>query len=159
MPLYRRKWNCGLCGKPVVWDSDKKTLTCGCRTETNVTFVNMEAFELLPKYARHVSEKLELNLDSFAFTCPKCGSYVISDRSKNENPQLHVSFIKYPREDGRLQARLAVSGSFHVEQLNYNVKPAENWKEKAWLIISEQQLVELLKFLDWKNPGYVHAWM
>jgi hypothetical protein len=159
MPLYRRKWNCESCGKPVYWDSERKTLSCGCTVETGVSFVNPEAFEAVPKYARHVTEKLQLSLDSFAFICPKCGSYVISDRSKNENPQLHVSFIKYPKEDDRLQARLAVSGSFHVEQLNYNVKPAENWKEKAWLILSEQQLVELLKFLDWRNPSYIHAWL
>ena len=159
MPLYRRKWNCALCNKPLIWDSDKKTLSCGCGTQTNVSFVNMEAFEPLPKYARHVSEKFQLSLDSFAFICPKCGSYVISDKSKNENPQLHVSFIKYPREENRLQARLAVSGNFHLEQLSYNVKPAGKWKEKAWLIISEQQLVELLKFFDWKNPNDIHAWM
>ena len=27
MPLYKRKWNCAICDKPVIWDSDKKTLS------------------------------------------------------------------------------------------------------------------------------------
>lgn len=28
--LYVRKWNCAVCDKPVIYDSEKGELTCGC---------------------------------------------------------------------------------------------------------------------------------
>lgn len=29
---YRRKWPCDVCGKPVIYDTERKTMSCGCRT-------------------------------------------------------------------------------------------------------------------------------
>jgi len=50
--------------------------------------------------------------------------------------QLHISFIVYPKEANRMQARFAVDGAFHVEPLNYMLsRPA---REKAWLVCRKQ---------------------
>lgn len=32
MPLYARKWDCGICDQPVIYDSEKNTISCGCST-------------------------------------------------------------------------------------------------------------------------------
>jgi len=50
---------------------------------------------------------------------------------------LHISFIVYPKEANRMQARFAVDGAFHVEPLNYYVKPPSEWRERAWLVLLE----------------------
>jgi hypothetical protein len=30
MTLYKRKWDCAVCGEPVYYDTDTNTLSCGC---------------------------------------------------------------------------------------------------------------------------------
>lgn len=112
-----------------------------------------------PKYAKHLTEKLTVQLDSVAFLCPNCGKYLISDRSKNENPEATVSFIKYPKENDRVQVHIAFSGKFHVEDLIYNVKPAVNWRETGWAVFNEKTAENVGEFLNWRNPNRLESWM
>ena len=157
MPLYKRKFPCAVCGKPVYWDSDRQLLSCGCGT-TKATFVNLEAFEQLPKYARHVSEKAEFSIDSISFFDDEDNKMHISDQSKNEDPKMIVSFINYPRER-RVQVRIAFAGKRHKEKLKYNVKDPKDWKEWGWITIPIEIADKLADFLKQKNPLKLANWM
>ena len=154
MPLYRRKFPCSVCGKPVYWDSDRQLLSCGCGT-SKATFVNLEAFEQLPKYARHI-RKAEFPIDSISFFDGKFMH--ISDQRNNEEPHMVVSFINYPKER-RVQLRLAFHGRFHKEKLSYNTKDPKDWKEKVWIIIPIEELDRILQFLQNENPMKLASWM
>jgi len=154
LPLYKRKFPCHICGKPVYWDSDRQLLSCGCGT-SKATFVNLEAFEQLPKYARHI-RKAEFPIDSISFFD---GSFMhISDQRNKEDPRMVVSFINYPKER-RVQLRLAFHGRFHKEKLSYNTKDPKDWKEKVWIIIPIEELDRILQFLQNENPMKLASWM
>jgi hypothetical protein len=43
MTVYVRRSPCTVCGKNVYWDSDTKTVTCGCGT-FKATYVNTKEF-------------------------------------------------------------------------------------------------------------------
>ena len=153
MPLYKRKFPCAVCGKDVYWDSDRQLLSCGCGS-TKATFVNLEQFEPLPKYARHYWKK-EFDIDSISFFD---GEYMqISDQKNKENPRMVISYIYYPREN-RVQLRLAFKGKFHKEKPSYYVKNPKNWKEKVWIIIPNEKIKELIAFLE-RNPQLLASWM
>lgn len=166
MPLYRRKWNCAVCGKPVIWDSDAQTLSCGCRT-AKCTFVNMEAFELLPKYDRKIwKETLTVPIDCAKFLSNEIlldGSQVlfISDRNSifkgNENPQATLRWIYYPEND-KIQLCIAVSGTFHTEKISYNQKDPDNWKERMWIFLNGEQVGKILAYLQ-RDPQQLASWM
>jgi len=159
MPLYRRKFPCAVCGQDVYYDSVKQTIKCGCR-EVHVSNVDLTHFVRVPKYDRHIyREKLELPID--------CAKYVtdsvlyICDRNsivrQGEDPRLIVSWINYPKEN-KVQLKLAVTGNFHTEILNYYVKDPRNWKEKLWILIPEELVDKLIEFLQ-KNPMKLASWM
>jgi len=46
MPRYRSNVECDGCHEHLIWDSDTKTLTCGCR-QVRCGFVNLRDFHLL----------------------------------------------------------------------------------------------------------------
>ena len=154
MPLYKRKFPCAVRGKPVYWDSDRQLLSCGCGT-SKATFVNLEVFEQLPKYARHI-RKAEFPIDSISFFDGKFMH--ISDQRNKEDPHMVVSFINYPKER-RVQVRLAFHGRFHKEKLSYNTKDPKDWKEKVWIIIPIEELDRILQFLQNENPMKLASWM
>ena len=154
MPLYKRKFPCHICGKPVYWDSDAMILSCGCG-DFKATFVNLEQFERLPKYARHI-RKIEFSIDSISFFDGK--EMHISDQINREDPRMIISFINYPKER-RVQVRLAFKGKFHREKLSYYVKDPKKWKEKVWITIPVEQLEKIIDFLKTANPLELANWM
>ncbi len=166
MTLYKRKWNCAVCRKPLFWDSDAKTLTCGCGVQPNVTFVNMEAFEPVPKYDRKFWEGITLPIDSAKFLSTEIlldGSQVlfISDRESifkgNEDPQMNVRWIKYP-EKNKTQVCLEIIGRFHTEKLAYNKKNAKEWKGRMWIYLPREIIPKLVEYLQ-KDPHKLEVWM
>jgi len=69
-----------------------------------------------------------------------------------------VSFIKYPRQNNRMQVRLAIKGDFHREQLCYYVKDPKTWQERIWIIIPVEIVDELTAFLM-RDPRKIENWM
>lgn len=113
-----------------------------------------------PKYPAHLTPPQSYQLDSAAFVCPKCGAYVISDKSKGENPQVKVSFIKYPKGGDITQVRLALHwDKCRLEQVNYNVKPLSTWRESGWLIMPVPAAEEIAKRILNDNPHKLENWM
>jgi hypothetical protein len=167
MPLYKRKWNCALCNKPVVWDSDKKTLSCGCGTQNNVTFVSMEVFEPLPKFDRKVwKETFTVPIDSAKFLSTEIlldGSQVliVSDRESifrgNENPVMRLRWIYYPERD-KIQLCLEIDGEFHTEKLAYNRVNPNEWKGRMWIYIDSKVIPQMIEYLK-RDPRSIHNWM
>jgi len=155
LPLYKRKFPCAVCGKPVYWDSDKQILSCGCG-DFKATFVNLDQYERLPKYARHIWKSEEIPIDSISFLAN--GLMHISDQCNNEDPRMVMSFINYPRER-RTQLRLAFSGKFHVERPTYYRIDPVYWKERCWIIIPIEQIERIIQFLQAKNPLKLENWM
>lgn len=165
MPLYRRKWPCAVCRKPVYWDSDKQVLYCDCMAE-KCTFVNLEAFEQLPKIDRRFWEGVTLPIDSAKFLSTEVlldGSQVlfISDRESifkgNEDPKINVRWIRYP-EKNKTQVCFEVRGSFHTEKVSYNQKDPEEWKGRIWLYLPREIIPKLVEYLQ-KDPHKLEAWM
>jgi len=100
-----------------------------------------------PKYASFIGEAVMLRLDSAAFLDDRNCSYVISDRSKNEDPRLKAGYIWYPR--GRCwQFRLSVGWSLsHVESPSYYAINPSEWREKIWIIVPIEELDKLIRLL------------
>jgi len=167
MTLYKRKWNCAVCHKPVIYDDVKKTLTCGCKVQPNVTFVNMEAFEPIPKVDSKIwKEELTVPIDCAKFLSTEItleGSQIlfISDRQSiihgNENPKVHARWIRYP-EKGKVQLCLEVSGTFHTEKLTYNQKKPDDWRGRIWIYLSSDQVRKLKEWME-KDPTNLAVWM
>lgn len=165
MTLYRRKWNCAVCGKPVIYDSVKQTLSCKCRN-SKCTFVNLDAFEPLPKYDRKFWEGITLPIDSAKFLSTEFlldGSQVIfiSDRQSifkgNENPQAQLRWIHYPEKD-KVQLCIAVSGQFHTEKIAYNTRDVNQWKERLWIYVDGETVKRIVEYLQ-RNPQLLASWM
>ena len=166
LTLYKRKWNCAVCHKPLIWDSDRKTLSCGCGTQNNVSFVSMEAFEPLPKYDRKFWRSETFPIDCAKFLSNEIlldGSNVlfISDRQSiirgNENPQAVLRWIHYPEKD-KVQLCIAISGAFHTEKISYNTKNPNEWKERMWIFLPREILPKILAFLE-RDPDAVASWI
>lgn len=167
MTLYKRNWNCAVCGKPVIWDSEAKTLTCKCKVQPNVTFVSMEAFTPIPKIDIHAwKETLTVPIDSAKFLSNELlldGSQVIfiSDRQSifrgNEEPEAQFRWIHYPEKD-KVQLCIAVSGAFHTEKISYSTINPTSWKERLWIYISSETIKHITAFLE-KNPQLLASWM
>jgi len=165
MPLYRRKWRCAVCHKPVIYDSDRQTISCGCEV-SRCTFVNLEAFEPLPKFDRKFWEGVTLPIDSAKFLSTEVlldGSNVlfISDRESifkgNEDPQINVRWIKYPEKD-KIQVCIEVRGIFHTEKICYNQKNPNEWKGRMWIYMPREIIPKLIEYLQ-KDPAKLEAWM
>lgn len=45
----RRKWDCAVCGKPVIYDSKENTLSCDCET---IKIVPLSWYDLREKFER-----------------------------------------------------------------------------------------------------------
>jgi len=108
------------------------------------------------KYAKHIRNRKEFQIDSAAFFVGDF--YHISDRhnfSRGEDPRLVVSFIYYPKED-KNQLRLAIKGKFHIEDLREN---PEKWVEKIWITIPIEKVDEIAKFLEQENPHKLSSWV
>jgi len=167
MPLYKRKWNCAVCNKPVIWDSDRHTLSCACGVQTNVTFVNMEAFEPLPKFDRKIwSETLTIPIDCAKFLSTEIlldGSQVlfISDRESifhgNENPIMRLRWINYPKKH-KVQLCLEIDGAFHTEKIAYNRKNPNEWNGRMWIFLDPKVLPKIIEYLQ-RDPYAIHSWM
>jgi len=131
MPLYRRKWPCAICHKPVIWDSDKKEMSCGCKTE-RYTFVDKEN-----KVMR------------------------ISDRDSifkgNEDPKIKVWWVKYPRKS-KVQVCFAIQGRFHKEKICYNQKDPKEWENDVFIYLPREIIPKLIEVLQ-KDPHKIDSWM
>ncbi len=165
MPLYKRKFPCHICGKPVYWDSESMTLTCGCGT-FKATFVNLEAFEQLPKYDKKFWRSEEFPIDCAKFLSSEIlldGRQVlfISDRQSifkgNEDPKLVLRWIHYPQRN-KIQLCMAISGSFHTEKISYNQIKADQWHERMWIFIPREILPKIIAFME-KDPLKLSSWM
>lgn len=158
MTLYRRKWNCAVCNKPLIFDDEKHTLICGCGS-FKATFVNLQEFIPMPKYDSKFWKSEILPIDSAKFLNNEI--LFISDRQSifrgNENPQLQIRWIHYPEKD-KIQLCMAVSGTFHTEKLAYNSKNPNDWKERMWIYIPSETVKQILNFLG-KNPQLLASWM
>ncbi|MEM2972085.1 MAG: hypothetical protein QW270_06675 [Candidatus Bathyarchaeia archaeon] len=164
MTLYVRKWNCSICGKPLIFD-EKHTLSCGCGS-FKASFVNLQEFISMPKYDSKFWQSDVLPIDSAKFLSNEIlldGSQVlfISDRQSiyrgNENPQAQLRWIHYLEKD-KIQLCIAISGTFHTEKLAYNSKDANQWRERMWIYISPETVSSMIKFLE-KNPQLIASWM
>jgi len=161
MTLYKRNWNCAVCNKPVIWDSEAKTLSCACKTQTNVTFVSMEAFTPLPKYDRRIfNELVTVPIDSAKFLDREAETLYISDRDSlnhgNENPMATLGWIYYPKGD-KIQLCLTVKGRFHKEKIAYNTKDMDNWEYRMWIRFPPEVLPKLIAFLQ-RDPQKLASW-
>lgn len=165
MTLYRRNWDCAVCGEPVYWDSDARKLSCGCGVYP-ASFVNLSQFKEMPKYDRKYWKSETFSIDSAKFLSNEIlldGSQVlfISDRNSiiagNEDPKLTLRWIRYPKGD-KVQLCLAVSGSFHTEKIAYNKKNPQEWKERMWILLPSEVLPKIIKFLE-KDPQVIASWM
>lgn len=164
MPLFRRKWNCAVCHKPVIYDSDKKKLSCGCRVipNVNLTAEEMEAFEVLPKFDRKIwKETLTVPLDCAKYLDVDAQVLHISDRESifkgNENPHMRLRWIHYPEKD-KIQLCLEIDGEFHTEKISYNRKNPNSWKGRMWIFLDPKVLPEIIEYLR-KDPQAIHSWM
>jgi len=165
MPLYKRKFPCSVCGKPVYWDSDRQLLSCGCGT-TKATFVNLEHFEKLPKFDRKFWSSEVFPIDCAKFLSNEIlldGRQIlfISDRNSivagNEDPKLVARWIHYPKDD-KIQLCFAISGSFHTEKICYNQKDPNQWNERIWIFLPREIIPKLIEFMQ-KDPLKLENWM
>lgn len=161
MPLYRRKWPCAICHKPVIWDSDKKEMSCGCKTE-RYTFVNLDAFEPLLKIDRPFwGDVVTLPIDSVKIVDKENKVMRISDRDSifkgNEDPKIKVWWVKYPRKS-KVQVCFAIQGRFHKEKICYNQKDPKEWENDVFIYLPREIIPKLIEVLQ-KDPHKIDSWM